>query len=143
LAVPSAALLSIYRAQPHIERRFATLKGVIEAAPLTLKSDARIDALAICLYAALLVHALVERQIRRAMVALGVKDPPLHFEDCACSTPTAARIIEILEPLCTPTIHHNGEQLIKVPPALDPLQRQLLTLLKVPHSVYSQTRHAP
>ena len=40
-----AELLRIYKLQPHIERRHATFKGVIEAAPLTLKSDARLDAL--------------------------------------------------------------------------------------------------
>ena len=35
------------------------------------KSDARLDALALCLYVALLVHALVERDLRRAMAADG------------------------------------------------------------------------
>ncbi|MGH8296981.1 MAG: IS1634 family transposase, partial [Steroidobacteraceae bacterium] len=62
-----AELLRMYKAQPHLERRHATFKGVIEAAPLTLKSDTRIDALALCLYVALLVHALTERQLRAAM----------------------------------------------------------------------------
>jgi hypothetical protein len=52
--LPHAELLRIYKFQPRLERRHATFKGVIEAAPLTLKSDARLDALGFCLYAALL-----------------------------------------------------------------------------------------
>jgi hypothetical protein len=44
-----AELLRVYKAQPHLERRHSRFKGVIEAAPLTLKSDARVDALAFCL----------------------------------------------------------------------------------------------
>ena len=74
--LPAAELLRIYKAQPHLERRHATFKGVIEAAPLTLKSDARIDALGLCLYVALLVHALVERELRRAMADKGIPTSP-------------------------------------------------------------------
>ena len=36
--ITPANLLGIYKAQPHLERRHAKFKGVIEAAPLTLKS---------------------------------------------------------------------------------------------------------
>lgn len=72
----AAELLRMYKTQPHLERRHATFKGVIEAAPLTLKSDARIDALGLCLYVALLVHALVERDLRRAMAAQGIRAFP-------------------------------------------------------------------
>jgi hypothetical protein len=51
----AAALLAAYKGQPHLERRNHTLKGVLDAAPIELKSDLRIDAFAFCLYAALLV----------------------------------------------------------------------------------------
>ncbi|MDA8183543.1 MAG: IS1634 family transposase [Actinomycetota bacterium] len=53
--LPPAELLRIYKFQPRLERRHATFKGVIEAAPLTLKSDTRLDALGFCLYVAPLV----------------------------------------------------------------------------------------
>ena len=138
--VPPAELLRIYKAQPHIERRHATFKGVIEAAPLTLKSDARIDALGFCLYVALLVHALVERELRRAMAAEGIASLPLYYEDRSCSYPTAARIFELLDPLCSTAVFHAGELLTVSAPTLDPLQRQVLTLLKVPHATYDRPR---
>jgi len=133
---PPAELLRMYKAQPHLERRHATFKGVIEAAPLTLKSNTRIDALGFCLYVALLVHALVERELRRAMAASGIASLPLYHEDRACAAPTAARVLELFEPLCSTAIFHAGELLTISPPTLDPLQRQILTLLKVPHRAY-------
>jgi transposase len=140
---PAAELLRIYKAQPHLERRHATFKGVIEAAPLTLKSSARIDALGFCLYVALLVHALVERELRRAMAARSIASLPLYYEDRACSAPTAARVFELLEPLCMTAIFHAGDLLTVSPPTLDPLQRQILTLLKVSHRAYEKASRAP
>jgi len=133
---PAAELLGMYKAQPHLERRHATFKGVIEAAPLTLKSDARIDALGFCLYVALLVHALIERQLRQAMAAQEIPSLPLYYEDRACATPSAARVFELLEPLCATAVSCAGELLALVPPAPDPLQRQILRLLGVPTSAY-------
>ncbi|MGH9278913.1 MAG: IS1634 family transposase [Acidimicrobiales bacterium] len=132
----AAELLRMYKAQPHLERRHATFKGVIEAAPLTLKSDARIDALGSCLYVALLVHALVERDLRRAMAAQQIPSLPLYYEDRACATPSAARVFEVLEPLCATAVSCAGELLALVPPAPDPLQRQILRLLRVPTNAY-------
>ena len=82
---PAAELLRIFKVQPHLERRHATFKGVIEAAPLTLKSNARIDALGFCLYVALLVHALVERELRRAMAVSSIASLPHYHEDRACA----------------------------------------------------------
>lgn len=133
----AAELLRMYKNQPHLERRHATYKGVIEAAPLMLKSDTRIDALGFCLYVALLVHALVERELRRAMAAKGIDSLPLYYEDRACKAPTAARVFELLDPLAHTTVLHDGVALVEIEPTLDPLHTQLLSLLKVPKSAYS------
>jgi transposase len=140
--LPPAELLWIYKAQPRLERRHATFKGVIEAAPLTLKSDARIDALGLCLYVALLVHALVERELRRAMAEKGVATLPLYYEDRACATPSAARVFEVLEPLAATAVSHAGALLTVAAPTLDPLQRQLLGLLGVPTAAYRRAADA-
>ncbi len=119
-----------------IERRHATFKGVIEAAPLTLKSDARIDALACCLYVALLVHALVERQLRRAMANKGIKSLPLYYEDRACATPTAAKVFELLETASATAVYHRSELVAVAPPTLDPLQATITRLLDLPRDAY-------
>ena len=137
--VSAAALLAAYKGQPHLERRNHTFKSVLDAAPVELNSDLRIDALAFCLYAALLVHALAERTLRAAMAAAGIDHLPLYHEDRPCTAPTAARVLEILEPLSRTHVIHDGRTLAIVDPDLSPLQRQLLELLDIPRNAY-QTR---
>lgn len=131
-----AQLLTAYKAQPHLERRHATLKGVIEGAPVQLKSDCRIDALGFCLYAALLTHALIERELRRAMAAAGITHLPLYYEDRACKSPTAARVLELLDPLARTVVYHHDQVLAVQEPVLDALQQQVLQLLDIPISPY-------
>ena len=132
----TAAVLSAYKGQPHLERRNHTLKNVIDAAPIELKSDTRIDAFAFCLYTALLVHALIERQLRAAMAAAGIDQLPLYHEHRPCTAPTAVRVLEILEPLTRTHITHDGHTLAVVDPDPTPIQRQLLELLDVPLDAY-------
>ena len=132
----AAELLAAYKRQPSLERRHATFKGVIEAAPIELKSQYRIDAFGFCLYAALLVHALIEREVRRAMADAGISTLALYHEERACKTPTAARVLELLAPLSRTVVHHHDEVLVVAPPELSPLQAQLLNLLGVPLNAY-------
>ncbi|MGH9028547.1 MAG: IS1634 family transposase [Acidimicrobiales bacterium] len=132
----AAELLCAEKRQPRLERRHATFKGVIEAAPIELKSDWRIDAFGFCLYVALLVHALVERELRAAMERAGIEHLPLYHEDRACRAPTAARVLELLATLARTVVYHRGDVLAVAPPELSPLQEQLLDLLAVPLSAY-------
>ncbi len=135
-AMTPAQLLSAYKAQPHLERRHATFKGVLEAVPVQLKSDCRIDALGFCLYAALLTHALIERELRRAMAAAGITELPLYYEDRSCKAPTAARVLDLLDPLARTVVIHHDRLLALREPSLSPLQDQVLRLLGVPTDPY-------
>ena len=138
-----AELLGAYKRQPRLERRHATFKGVLEAAPIALKSDYRIDAFGFCLYVALLVHALIERELRNAMTAAGISELPLYYEDRPCQAPTAARVLELLDPLARTVVNHRAEVLTVVPPTLSPLQEQVLTLLGVPSNAYGVDASQP
>jgi len=131
-----AELLRIYKAQPRLERRHHIFKGVIAASPLTLKTDRRIDAFGFCLYGALLVHALVERELRRAMTTKKIAALPLYPEDRDCKTPTAARVFELLDPLTRTIVRHHDRLLATTDPALNPLQERVLTLLGIPLNAY-------
>ncbi len=138
-AMTPAELLTAYKAQPHIERRHATFKGVIEATPVQLKSVRRIDALGFCLYAALLTHALIERQLRRAMAAADITSLPLYYEDRPCTSPTATRVLELLDPLTRTVVRHRGQVLAVHEPDLSPLQQQILHLLDVTTTPYGRS----
>src|SRR5665811_808288 len=138
-----ADLLAVYKRQPGVEKRHHVSKGVVDFVPVYLKSNERIDASAFLGYVAVLVHALIERELRTAMRDDGLAELPLYPEGRACKGPTAARVIEIFEPLCAHELVHNGEALKRYDPELSKLHRQILDLLKVQAAAYQAARTTP
>jgi transposase len=134
-----AELLNAYRYQPNLEKRHHQLKTVHDAAPVTLKSPSRIEALFACHFIALLCCCLIERELRTAMSDHQITELPLYPEDRSCTTPTATRILDHLAPLQRHHLTHNHQPLQTFEPKLNPLQAQLLNLLGVPHTAYTNT----
>jgi transposase len=132
-----ADVLAAYKHQPSLERRHHQLKGDQLVAPMFLHDPARIEGLMTCHFIALLVHALVELEIRRAMAARGIKKIPLYPEHRACASPSAVRIFEIFDGLARRhLIGTNGQMIQTFPPELTELQAVLLDLLGVPEDRY-------
>src|SRR5665811_199611 len=90
-----AQVLAAYRYQPNLERRHHLLKSVQHAAPVLLKNPARIEGLFCCQFLALLVAALIERQVRTAMAAAALDNIPLYPELRDCTAPSTQRILKI------------------------------------------------
>jgi hypothetical protein len=134
-----AELLAAYKYQPNLEKRHAHLKGTQLVAPVFLHDPARIEALLCCHFTALLIHALIERQTRRAMKAKGIKQLSLYPEDRGCPAPTAARVLDIFNGLAR---HHlidrDGRLVQTFQPQLTELQQLVLDLLDIPHSAYTE-----
>ena len=130
-------VLAAYRYQPNLERRHHLLKSVQDADPIWLRDPARIEAIFCCQFLALLVGALIERQIRTAMKAAATTDIPLYPELRACQAPSAERIFAVLADLTRHELHHDGHLVQTFEPELTPLQRQILDLLGVPATAYS------
>jgi transposase len=131
-----AGALAAYKYQPNLERRHAQLKGPQAVAPVFLKNPARIEALLCCHFLALVVQALIERQIRTAMADASTKTIPLYPEDRDCSAPSAARTLEIFNGLSRHHLYRRGTQIEIFDPDLTALQRQVLRLLGIPTAVY-------
>ena len=133
-----AELLAAYKYQPNLEKRHAQLKGTQLVAPMFLHDPARIEGLLCCHFIAMLVQALIERQIRAAMKTRGMKQLSIYPEDRGCAAPTAARILEIFTGLAR---HHltdrHGNHVQTFHPHVTELQALVLDLLDIPHSVYT------
>ncbi|MGH2990513.1 MAG: IS1634 family transposase [Solirubrobacterales bacterium] len=142
-SLTDAELLLAYRYQPNLEKRHHLLKGVLDAAPVYLKSPARIEALFACHFLALLLHAVVERELRRAMARQGIDRLPLYPEARACRAPTAARVFELFVGVSRHRLLRHGELVQVFEPKLTALQEQLLDLLGVPLGAYASTASAP
>ena len=136
----AAEILDAYRYQPHLERRHHCLKGAQSVAPVHLHSPARIEALLCCHFVALLVHALVERQIRTAMAGGTARSLGLYPESRGCAAPSAARIFEVFAGLTRHRLYANGRLVQTFDPKLDARQRTVLRLLGIPATAFEAGR---
>src|SRR6266496_4774466 len=116
----------------NLERRHHLLKSVQDADPIWLRDPARIEAIFCCQFLALLVGALIERQIRTATHTAATNDIPLYPELRACEAPSAERILAVLADLTRHELHRDGHTVQTFEAELTPLQQQILELLGVP-----------
>lgn len=133
-----AEVLAAYRYQPNLERRHHLLKSVQNAAPVLLRNAARIEALFCCQFLALLIVALIEREVRNAMRRAALDNIPLYPEFRDCKTPSTERILEIFAPVARHHLHRDGALVQTFQPELTTQQQQILDLLNLPTSAYTQ-----
>jgi transposase len=126
---PTAKALAKYKEQSQVERRIHHLKGPLAVAPMFLKNPQRIAGLLCILVWALMVLALMERQVRR-----GLKGKPLYGlypEKRPSPAPTGPALLEGFRTLCMIVVKHRGttSRRLAEPTAT---QRTLLRLLGIP-----------
>jgi transposase len=129
-------LLKTYKRQPTIEKRFSQLKTDFEVAPVYLKAVHRIQALLSVYFFALLLEALLERELRQAMQHKGVESLPLYPEGRPCRWPTARRVLDLFESIQRHTFTSGKRPAEVLVTDLTPVQRRLLTLLSLPPKHY-------
>lgn len=133
-----AEVLAAYRYQPNLERRHHLLKSVQDAAPVLLHNPARIEALFCCQFLALLICALIEREVRNAMRHAALDNIALYPEFRNCKAPSAERILEIFTTVARHQLHHDGAPVKTFQPDLTDQQLQILELLNLSPSAYTQ-----
>ena len=127
-----AQVLQAHKGQPMIEKRFEQIKTVHEIAPVFLKDEGRIEALFTLYFLALLVQALIERELRLAMARQKIDELPLYAEQRQCAHPTTEQVLRLFSHAQRQTLTTNSGQTVQVFDAeLTDLQRQLLGLLGV------------
>jgi transposase len=132
-------ILEAYKFQPRLEKRHEQLKSVEDATPVFLKNVARIEALLFLHFVAMLVQALLEREVRLAMKRRKIELLPLYPEERDCRAPSAERILDLFAPLQRHRLRRKGRLLQVFEPQLSDLQRQVLDLLGLPPSAFLAT----
>jgi transposase len=129
--------LAVYKHQPFLEKRHEQMKSVLEVAPVYLKSPRRVAALLLVYFLALLISALLERQIRQRMRKAGVQQLPLYPEERLCRAPTTALLLDAFRGLRRHRlIGPDGSELKTFFDPLSPVAQQLLTLLDIDFASY-------
>jgi transposase len=109
---------------------------VHEIAPVFLKNEGRIEALFTIYFLALLVHALIERELRQAMQRHNIEELPIYPEQRQCKRPTTEQLLRLFSLAERHTLLADGQTIQVFDTELTDLQRQVLTLLGVPLESY-------
>jgi hypothetical protein len=132
-----AQVLAAHKAQPKIEKRFEQLKTVHEIAPVFLHNEGRIEALFTLYFFALVVQALIERELRQAMAARNIDELPLYPEQRLTRRPTTEQVLRLFASVQCHTLHDAAGHAVQHFPAhLSALQCQVLDLLGVDQRAY-------
>ena len=135
-SLSAAQILQAHKSQPMIEKRFEQIKTVHEIAPVFLKNEGRIEALFTLYAIALLVQALIERELRLAMARQGIDELPIYPEQRQCAHPTTEQVLRLFSLAQRHQLRQQGRTVQVFDLRLTDLQRQVLALLGVPLSVF-------
>jgi transposase len=134
-------VFNAYRSkQPLLEKRHDLFKNVLETIPAYLKNIGRLEALLFLEFMALMVHALIERQLRQHMQGDGLAAIPLYPEDRPCKAPTATRLFSLFEPVQCHLLKDGTDVVQEFPPQLSDLQETMTRLLEIGPAVYANIR---
>ena len=139
--IPELCMKSIfkhYKYQPYLEKRHTYLKSVLEVAPVYLKTPERIEALLFLYYIALIIYALIERDMQKAMKKAGIKSIPIYPEQRECRRPSAERILETFQNFSRHELWENGKLEENFFDSISDLQMTILDLLRIPAKCYGK-----
>src|SRR5271166_1781078 len=128
----AAKILEAHKGQPTIEKRFEQIKTVHEIAPVFLKNTMRIEAFFTLYFLALLVQALIERELRLAMKRERIKELPIYPEQRLCKRPTTEQILRLFSLAERHTLLRDNKTVQSFPPQLTDIQLQTLDPLGIP-----------
>jgi len=132
---PAKRVLEIYKFQPFLEKRFSQIKTYHEIAPMYLKKDERVVAYLHMHVMALMVAALIERTLRRAMQRKKLASIPIYPECRPCHAPTMFDVVRLFRNVERYEVKASDETIV-FPAELNDTQKQVLELLEVPVAAY-------
>jgi transposase len=139
-AMSPAQVLEAHKGQPMIEKRFEQIKTVHEIAPVFLKNEGRIEALFTLYFLALLVQAIIERELRLVMKRENIHELPLYPEQRDCARPTTEQILRLFSLAERHQLLQDSKTVQVFDVQFTGLQRQVLALLGVSEDAFRLPR---
>ena len=124
-------VLKAYKYQPRLEKRFSQFKKFHNAAPLLFKKIERIEANMLGFFIALVIQALIEREVRNKMKEQKIEQIRVYPEQREASHPTTAKILDRFENICTYKIKENSKVVETFKDSLNEDQKLILSLLNI------------
>ena len=132
ITLSAKEVLQAYKYQPRLEKRFSQFKSFHNAAPLLFKKVTRIEANLFVFFIALIIQALIEREVRTKMKVHGISSLLIYPEQRESSRPTTNKIIDLFEPVSTYSIIENEQVVEEFKDELSDTQKTILEYLDIP-----------
>lgn len=129
------ALLA-YKYQPNLEKRFEQLKSVHLVAPTLFKKTGRVEAIMFLFFMALIIQAVIEREVRNSMRAKEIDAIAVYPEHRLAYHPTTAKIIERFHDTSVYRVMRGDEVETEYRDDLSAVQTEVLELLGVTEQDY-------
>jgi len=136
--LPAKKALVAYKYQPRLEKRFQQLKSIHQGAPLLFKRIERIEAIMFLFFLALVLQAVIERQVRLKMKTDKIEAIPVYPEDRLASHPTTAKVFDRFYDVSTYQLKEGEISVKTFKDALTTGQKELIELLEISEDEYWQ-----
>jgi transposase len=135
-AMTAKAALEAYKYQPRLEKRFCQLKSVHKVAPTLFKRVERVEAIMLVFFLALILQAVIEREVRRQMKACDIDALSIYPEHRLAYHPTTAKIFERFQDISNYKIVKGGQVIKVYRDEITDLHKEILGLLGMTEKDY-------
>ena len=129
-------VLQAYKFQPRLEKRFTQFKSIHNASPMLFKNITRIEANMFLFFIALVIQALLEREVRNKMKEFGNEELLIYPEARSSVHPTTNKILNNFEQISTYSIIENGETIEEFRDELTETQKTILNYIDLSEEEY-------
>ncbi len=129
-------VLKAWKYQPRLEKRFEQFKHVHRAAPLLFKKIERVEANMFIFFVALIIQALLERQIRQALSKNKRKPLKLYPEDREAPHPTTSQVLKTFAGISRYAIVDKEGHTQEYKDELKPVHRAVLKIVGMSESQF-------
>ncbi len=135
-AISAKEALIAYKYQLRLEKRFTQLKSVHQAAPTLFKKVERVEAMMFLFFLALIIQAVIEREVRQRMSEKAIDAIPIYPEHRLAYHPTTAKIFERFQDTSLYQVIQGQAVVKEYRDALTPVQQSVLALLGMSEEDY-------
>jgi transposase len=128
------ALLA-YKYQPRLEKRFTQFKTIHKAAPLLFKKIERVEGIMFLFFVALILQALIEREVRNKMKDDKILALPVYPEQRIAYHPTTSKIFYRFSGISLYYLN-QGRSIKRYQDELSEVQKKIISILGMSEKQY-------
>ena len=130
------SVLCAYKYQPRLEKRFSQFKSTHNASPLLFKNIERVEAMMFLFFVALILQAVIEREVRNNMKNNEINHLPIYPEHRFAYHPTTAKIFDRFSDNSTYLLMEDNKVTQEFEDSLNEVQLTILKLLNISEQQY-------